>query len=424
MSKKLNKLVAIAIGISVMSGSIIPALAADNVTKQADSTSVKASQMVNGKPLLSLDEAIKEAISSSNTLLLDDYKINYQNTSNDVNEDLDDANGVSDDKKDYNKDTRENSLNQLKQQRDFDVDTLTQKVTKAYNAIVTSQMKIDNAAKELEINNKLLNDQKLKFSLGIVTETNLKTTELQIQKAENDQKLSMNTLKDAQYNFKVLTGKDVTQYSLEQDITYEKLKIDGDLDEYFDSVIESYLKYKSELIALEKDYYHDSDNKVTQDDVTTAKNTSDSATAPTITDGETYEQYMEAYNKYESEKSAYKNALSSRLTYLSTKLSMDQSDTSLDETKKQLKETLKGLYTSILSEEDTINYEKQNIELTNKQLSDAKLKYDLGLITQSDYDKLVASDEELNIELRSAIDSYNTLKTEIEKPWIVSSSAS
>ena len=41
------------------------------------------------------------------------------------------------------------TLNQPKQQRDFDEDKLIQKTTIAYNDIVTSQMKIDKATKTL-----------------------------------------------------------------------------------------------------------------------------------------------------------------------------------------------------------------------------------------------------------------------------------
>jgi hypothetical protein len=47
----------------------------------------------------------------------------------------------------------------------------------------------------------------------------------------------------------------VTQYTLEQDIKYDTFKIDGSVDDYLDNAIESYLKYKTQLIQLNKDYY-------------------------------------------------------------------------------------------------------------------------------------------------------------------------
>ena len=45
------------------------------------------------------------------------------------------------------------SLNKLKQQEDFDEELLIHKVTNKYNDIVTNQMKIDEAARVLEIKN-------------------------------------------------------------------------------------------------------------------------------------------------------------------------------------------------------------------------------------------------------------------------------
>ncbi|AQR97180.1 TolC family protein [Clostridium saccharoperbutylacetonicum] len=420
MRKNINKLVAFAIGISIMSGSIMPVFAADT-TKQ-DSNTVTSTQTISGKPLFTLDEAIKVAISNSDTLAIDDKKVSYQDKVNDVNERIDDATSVSGDKEDYNKDTRDNSLNQAEQKREFDEDAVIQKTTNAYNNIVTSQMKIDKAAKDLEIKTKQLNDLQLKKNLGIVTEVDLQNSQLNIQNLQYTQKFNENTLKDAIYSFKVLTGKDVTKYSLEQDIQFDKLKIDGDIDEYFDDVIDKDLKYQMEANKIDKEYYNDHDNQVSEQMVRDAKDKTDNAGAPpTSTLGEPIETYMNDYNIYTAKKSAYSNALSARLQYLGKKLTMDTTDISLNMTKKQLKDTLRNLYTNLLKTEDSITYLKGNIELTNKQISNAKLKYDLGMMTKSDYDALVVNSLDLNIQLRTAIDGYNTLKDEIQKPWTLSS---
>ena len=422
MRKNINKMVAFAIGISVMSGSIVPVFAADT-TQQASNT-VTSTQTVSGKPLFTLDEAIKAAISNSDILAIDNKKVSYQDKVNDVNERIEDITpNLSSDKKDLNKDTRNNSLDQAEQQREFDEDSVVQKTTNAYNSIVTSQMKIDKAARDLAVKTKQLNDAKLKNNLGLLTEVDLQANQIQIQNLQYAQNYSENQLKDAIYSFKVLTGKDVTQYSLEQDIQFDKLKIDGDIDAYFDEVIDKDLKYKVELNKINKEYYNDHDNQVSESNVQDAKTKTDGATVPVAITGETLEQYMARYNQYEQDKSAYSNALSARLGYLSTKLSMDTTDISLNMTKKQLKDTLRTLYTNLLAQEDKINSTKSSIELTNKQLSNAKLKYDLGLMTKSDYDTLVVNSLDLNIQLRSAIDSYNTLKEEIQKPWIAAGGA-
>ena len=422
MRNNINKLVALATGVSVISGSIVPAFAAD--TAQNTNANVSTVAQVNGKPILTLQDAINSAISNSDKLKLDDKKITYQDKFNDINENIDDATGVSGDKEDLNSDTRDTTLDQLKQQRDFDEDSLIQKTTTAYNNMVTSQMKIDKAIKGIEVKTKQLNDSKLKQSLGLTTAIDLQGTELQVQALQNSLKASQNALKDAEYSFKVLTGKDVTQYSLQQDIKYESFKIDGSVDEYLDNIIDTELKYNEKLTKLNKDYFNDKDNEVSEEYVNDAKRTSDGANKPvldaTVDTLEKYEKYVKDYNQYESDASAYTNALSRRLSYLNAKLGVYTAETNLNETKKQLKDTLKTLYTNLLATEDNINYIKQNIDLTNKQLSNAKLKYDLGLMTKSDYDTLVVNSLDLDVQLRTAVDGYNTLKSELQKPWLLS----
>lgn len=303
MRKNINKIVAFAIGISIMSGSVIPVFAADTVQNNNIQNSVEQTNITQGnvgqsvvntkaqtnyvqgntnqKSVLTLDDAIKSAISTSDTLKLDEKKISYQDKTNDLKEKQDDFNNVSGDKEDFNNDTRDIALKKLKQQRDFDEDSLRKKVTDKYNDIVTSQMKIDKAAKEIEIQNKGLEDDKLRESLGMKRFYDVKSTQLNVEKLQNALKSSQNTIKDLQYSFKVLTGKDVSQYNLEQDVKFEPFKIDGSIDEYLDNVIDSYLKYTEESVKLNKDYYdkdYEKNSGITTDDLDAAETAAKSAT--------------------------------------------------------------------------------------------------------------------------------------------------
>jgi outer membrane protein TolC len=424
MRKNINKIVALAIGISVMSGSIMPVFAAD-ITQSTSTTNIQT--QTNPKSVLTLDDAIKSAISISDTLTLDEMKISYQDKTNDITKKQDDFNNVVDDKESYDNDTADNSLNKLKQQRDFDEDILIHKVTTKYNDIVTSQMKIDEATKELEIKNNDLENSKFKASLGMTIDVDLKSSELDIQNLQNTQKSSENALKDAEYSFNVLTGKDVSKYSLEQDVKFEPLKIDGSIDEYLDNAIDSYLEYTEQLVKLNKDYYdknYEEDNKLTTDDLTAAETAAEAAKAvgkPTLSDPTSltaYEQYQKDTTTYNNTINNYTGILASRLTYLKTKLSNYQDETTLNENKKKFKDNLKTYYTNLLASEDKINYYKQNIEINNEKLSNLKVKYDLGMITDSAYNTQVASSEDLDLQLRSELINYNNLKEDIQKPWI------
>ncbi|BCZ45065.1 multidrug transporter [Clostridium gelidum] len=450
MRKNINKIVAFAIGISIMSGSIMPVFAADitqsniaqssvaqsnttqkTLTQSTSTTNVKTNNIqtiTNQKVLLTLEDAIKSAISISDTLALDDKTISYQNKTNDLKEKQDDSNNVSGDVEDFHNDTADIQLKKAQQKRDFDEDSLRKKVNDKYNDIVTSQIQINKAAKELEVKNKGFEDDETRESLGMKRLIDVKSTQLEVQKLQNEQKTNQNKLKDLEYSFKVLTGKDVNQYSLEQDIKFEPLKIDGSIDEYLDNSIDSYLKYTEQLVKLNKDYYdkdYEKDNGITTDDMDTAETAAKSATKlpmpvdTTDPDFATkYKAYTDSVDTYNNTVNKYTGILASRLTYLNTKLGNYQDETNLNKNKKDFKDQLKTLYTNLLTAEDNINYYKKNIEITNENLSNSKLKYDLGMITESAYNTEAIKSEQSDLDLRAEVINYNITKEKIQKPWI------
>ena len=136
-----------------------------------------------------------------------------------------------------------------------------------------------------------------------------------------------------------------------------------------------------------------------------------------------YEDYENKLTEYNKTINKYTGILSSRLTYFKTKLGNYEDETTLNENKKKFKDSLKTYYTNLLASEDKINYYKKNIEINNEKLSNAKFKYDLGMMTESDYNTQVVSSEDLDLQLRSEIINYNTLKEDIQKPWIAFSSS-
>ena len=423
MKNKLNKIVAFVIGISVMCGSIVPTFAIDITQNMNIVTNIQT--QANQKPVLTLDDAIKSAISISEILSLDEKKISYTDKINDVDEKIDDNPQLvgkaeiemPDDMKDLNEDTRDIKLKQCTQQRDFDEDKLIQKVTTDYNNIVTSQMKIDKIKKDIELKNKDLSITKVKNEVGSTISVDVDANSILLEDLQDKLKSNESALKDAQYSFKVLTGKDVTQYSLEQDIKFDKFKIDGSVDEYVDNAIENYLKYTTQIVGLNKDYFNDSDHKV--DEIKDEEKPSDSKpTLDATSDLAAYEQYSTKLDLYYQERYVYAFKLSTRLAYLNAKFGTYESETNLNEAKKQFKEQLRNFYTMLTTTEDNINLLKKNIVLNNKQLGISKVKYDAELITKIDYDHQVVNSEDLDIQLRSAIDRYNTLREEIQKPWI------
>ncbi|UZT06583.1 TolC family protein [Clostridium sp. LQ25] len=435
MRKNLNKIVAFAIGVSVISGLAIPVMADTKVTyANSDSTNQN-----NAKQVLTLEDAINGAKSCSNTIAILDENIRLMQNINSLSDKKDDVvnssddsgSGLTDTQKDYDEDKRKLQLNQLEQKRDFMVDKLSQSVTNAYNGLIISQLEISQLKNDIELQKTEIQQYNLKKSLGLVTDINIDQVNLGLQKNLNDLDNKQNTLKDDKENFKVLTGKDVDQYTLEDKIEYKKFALDGSLDEYLDGVIDEYVSYTQEINDLNKDFWNDDDNKVTNGDVSDAKDfyeANKDKKAPNLSDylgdktGDdrinAIADYLKDSNSYTTGLSAYTGAIGLRMNYLQNKSSVTTSELELNETKDQYKKALRTMYTNLLNIEKSIDLLNSNVELSNKQLRIDKLNYDLGLQTKLAYDKSVSESETLNNQLKSTINSYNTLKAQLEKPWI------
>lgn len=422
MRKNLNKIVAFAIGVSVIGGSIVPAMAETKVTYiDLNTINQQKNQKVN-KPLLSLDDAIESALANSDKLKLYDRQISLLNNISDLKEKIEDvqkdADKIDDDEIDFNEETREIQLKQVKQQKDIEEDSIRFKTTAAYNALVTSQKEINKAQKNIEITNKDISNTKLKLDLGLKTSIELESSKLQLENLNNDQLSNENKLKNDQYEFKNLTGKDPSKFTLQGDIKYESFRIEGSEDDYFDDLIDSYLEYSDELVKLNKDYYTDSDHKPEKVDKPKYEDcivkVKDDATGEYSVDSDaTKEKYTERLTEYTT-------YLGDQMTYLNSKYNAYKSEVELSESKKSLKEGLKTAYAALLSLEDSIKTLNNSIELTDKSLRMSKTSYDLGLMTKNEYDKKILEADDLDIKLRKAVDSYNTLKEQIQKPWLLS----
>ncbi len=171
MSKNLNKIVAFAIGVSIFTGSIVPAMA-DTVNNSNVNNGVQATSLVNNK-VLTLNEAFESAKAKSNTLAILDKNIQLMNSINGLNEKLDDVNNLTDLTEDYNEDKRKLTLDKLEQKREFQIDKLKQDVTKAYNGLIVSSKEISKLKSDIELQKEEIEQAKLKRNLGLMTDINI-----------------------------------------------------------------------------------------------------------------------------------------------------------------------------------------------------------------------------------------------------------
>ena len=401
MRKNINKLVAFAIGVSIIGGSIIPAFAADTTTQNTSITENVQAQG-NIKPVLTLEDAIAAGIANDNTILLEIKNINLQEDKLDIQDDIND-NG-------YDYDNQELVVKQEKQKRDFMEDEVAQKITDKYNDLIAQSKSLEKIKKQIEVETKKFNDAKLQKDLGLMTSINLSQVEINIQTLKNSEVNAENKLKNSQDYFTVLTGKDLNKYVLDGDINYEVFRIDGSIDEYFDNIIDKYLEYDKESYDLFKDHVKDDLKDTLPDTLPDKSSFSSDATDGTVTNPQTQNQ-------------KYQKVIEGYTAYLDAKFRVVGKSVELSEKKKSYKQILNAYYTTLLSLENNINVLKSNIELSNKQLSIAKLQVDLGLITKTQYNSQVVASEDLDINLRGLIDNYNKIKNSIEKPWTIIATA-
>lgn len=422
MRRNLNKIVAFAIGVSVISGSIIPAMAETKVTYIDLATINQQKNQASNKPILSLEDAMETAVSNSETLSLLDKTISYTEKINDVTEKInnvsEDNDMIEDYEKDYTEEKNDLSIKALKQKRDYQEDILKTNVRDSYNQIVTKQVELESLKLNLDIQNKRNSDMKLKNSLGLATSIDTEDFDLNIQKMKNGIKTSEDSLKLLQYKFKNLTGIDVSKYTLNRDIEYDKFEIDGSVEEYLDDIVEQYIEesLKQEQIDNEKDYLDElrDDVKITSSDKPPKK---DEYYITVPNDDGTESRKFNA-DGYKAALSDYISKLSNYAKYLGSKLSNISDQTTLNEEKKAFKEALRQYYILLINTENTIELDKKNIELNNQKLKNTKLQYDLGQITKDKYDEAVKNNLDLESELRTDIEAYNQYKDNIQKPWL------
>ena len=125
-----------------------------------------------------------------------------------------------------------------------------------------------------------------------------------------------------------------------------------------------------------------------------------------------------AQEAYKDSITEYADTLKNRITYLTQKYTLDATESNLLDAKKSCKEGLRTIYMNMRNLEDSIDLLQQSIDYTNKNLRLAKVNYDLGLSTELTYKNAVNAAEDSNLQLRKLINTYNTLKENMEKPWI------
>lgn len=447
MKKNIKMMVAIGIGLSIISGSINPVLAMDiqknNEVVSAqiindESNSIINGQSSNGKPILTLDQVINAAITNSEDLNLKSQQISMYRKKEDIQDKTNDFyESLGEKIYDFPYDKLELLEKQTNQSKDFLQDQISSDITNKYNAIIIKQIDISQAKTNLDIKNKDLETIKTKVQIGMATSNQLTDKQIEINSLKNDITAKENSLKDSMDYLGVLTNLNLSNYILDPNIEYNLFKIDGSSDEYINDKIEAYLKYNQKLINLTKDYLNDLKDDGVKDiinkDIPSMPSggipspasymKKDDATGAVELDEGAYSIGLSSYAlqliNYEKNALKYYMDLTKYGAYVDGKYGVEEAQVKLDDSKKSLKNGLKQAYSTLLDLENKINDLNDTIKSTNTKLKYAKTQVDVGLMTENNYNALVLKSEQLDSSLRTLINAYNNLKTTIQEPWVL-----
>lgn len=447
MKKNIKNIVAIGIGLSIVSGSINPVLAIENqknnevVSAQIindESNSIINGQSSNGKPVLTLDQVINAAITNSEDLNLKSQQISMYRKKEDIQDKTNDFyESLGEKIYDFPYDKLELLEKQTNQSKDFLQDQISSDITNKYNAIIIKQIDISQAKTNLDIKNKDLETIKTKVQIGMATSNQLTDKQIEINSLKNDITAKENSLKDSMDYLGVLTNLNLSNYTLAPNIEYNLFKIDGSSDEFINDKIETYLKYNQKLINLTKDYLDDLKDDGVKDimnkDIPSMPSggipssasymKKDDATGTVELDEGAYSIGLSSYAlqiiNYEKNALKYYMDLTKYGAYVDGKYGVEEAQVKLDDSKKSLKNGLKQAYSTLLDLENKINDLNDTIKSTNTKLKYAKTQVDVGLMTENNYNALVLKSEQLDSSLRTLINAYNNLKTTIQEPWVL-----
>jgi outer membrane protein TolC len=315
------------------------------------------------KPILKAEDAIKSAISYSNQI-----SINSSNN-NALKEQL----KFNDSTTYYQYQSIYLQKAQNEQQREMIEDQIANDIVDQYNTMIIMGKEISLISKNIDIASKELRQMALQNKKGLINPVTYQSKEVEITNLKNNKLAKDEELKNAQLYFRIITGKDMTKYTLEDQIGFEPFRIAGLVEGYISSKVSLYLQYDKELADLRQDNI-----------------LMEGAPAPT-------------YASYLAEKSSATTAL---LT--------------LEDKERNLKQTLISTYSTLLNLEEQINNQKSQLSVLDKKLKSAELHYKAGLMSVLAYDKELTAQKEAELQMMKLVSRYNSLKESIQKPWVLS----
>lgn len=330
-------------------------------------TSVLAEQ-VTQKKVLEIEEAVSRAISRDDTLAQYSRSIEVYEEQKKAVRDLSSAI--------YNE--KSLLISETEQNKQYRKDVIRRQVTEQYQNIILLQKNSELLNGQIALSEKQVKQAEIKKKKGFFDELTYEKTVQELETIKTTKKQTEKNLEDAKKSFLKLTNLNLEQYILKVDDTYVPFVLEGNINSYASKMATKLAKYTQERVQLNEESFWER--------ISTA---GVGGTAPT------YDVYLE-------QKAALQNA--------------KENASSIYDTYKLLIETK---YTALNGQLDTVKAKEEAYHTSVKEMIALDIKYKAGYISTLNYETQKFNLEAKALEYLKEIYKYNSMKVEIEQPWIM-----
>lgn len=318
------------------------------------------------KPVLEIQKAIDMAIGKDD--VLGQYSRNLE-VYKEQKKEMYDLSTAS-----YN--TKVIDVEETEQKKVYRKDVLAKNVTDAYQNMVLLQKNINLLEEQISLGTKQVQQAKIKKEKGYCDEL---TYEKAVQALENS-KVSLDQtekkLVDAKKSFLQLTNLNVDNYTLELGVDYEPFVLDEDIVSYATGMANQLVKYTTQKAQLGEDDFW---AHIYQSGPEGG--------------GPTYTTYLEQKASVQNAKDNAKSAYDTYKLLIQTK------------------------YTSLNAQLDAIQTKASEYNTSIKDMRILEIKYEAGYVSAIDYETQKVALDAKQVEYLNQVYEYNSLKTQVEKPW-------
>lgn len=251
------------------------------------------------------------------------------------------------------------------------IDKQIREVEKMYFDVLHAQKNIEIYEENLKLANDLYDKTQKEFQVGLVTETDVASSELNYEKTFKGLANAQNKLESLKMELNIMLGYDVIEYIVLIDELESKAFEEVDITEWVNEALENNVDLLKAQLSYEV-------AKIEME--VTAK------------------KYPEIVFEYRQKAVALKEA-----------------EKSLESIKKIVEKNVRDKYSSIIQKEEEIETSQKSVELAQKVLTEATLSYDIGLKVLTDVQEAQIKLQTEKLTLAKDILDYNLAILEFEE---------